>query len=461
MSILEVFSPYDGTKLGEIERVTEEGLEQMLQRADAVFKDRSKWLSISARVEILRKLSAMLETVSEDYAQMIAKECGKPLTDSRIEVSRAINGIRLAIKELPHMKGEEVPMGQTPSSEGRRAYTFMEPIGVVAAVSAFNHPLNLIIHQVVPAIAVGAPVIIKPDSGTPLCAKRFVDMVYEAGLPKDWCQLCVCSQDITGKLTSDKRIAFLSFVGSARVGWLLVKNSYPGMRFALEHGGIAPAIVDKNIDDMDAVVASIAKGAFYHAGQVCISTQRVYVHSDVREEFCKKLIDKSNSLKVGDPLDAATEVGPLILPKELDRMDEWIAEAVSGGATVMCGGERISESLYKPTVLFNPPKDAKVSREEVFGPVVSIYEYSDIDNALELANDSEYPFQSAVYSTDINVINRLTEELDASAVLVNDHTAFRVDWMPFAGRRKAGFGIGGISHSMHDMTQYKMVVIKR
>jgi acyl-CoA reductase-like NAD-dependent aldehyde dehydrogenase len=459
MSQLNVTSPFDGSPIKTINRNSADEVEHMLQTATALFKNRDCWLQLFERTEILTKLAGLLENEASDFAMLIAKEGGKPLIDAKVEVARAIDGIYLAIKELAHvMRGEEIPMGLTPASKDRVAFTTYEPIGVVVAVSAFNHPLNLIVHQVVPAIAVGCPVIVKPATNTPLNCLRFVELVHQAGLAKEWCQTCVCDNQTAEKLITDQRVAFLSFIGSARIGWWLKSKLAPGTRCALEHGGVAPVIVDENVD-LDKIVAPLLKGSFYHAGQVCVSTQKIFAPKSIAETLAQKLADGAKKLKVGDATLPDTEVGPLITHAEVDRVHEWVTEAIDGGAMLLTGGKKISDSLYEPTVLLNPPNEAKVSTAEVFGPVVCVYSYEQRQDAIDLANSLDVAFQAAVFSNDIHVVNDTVKRLDASTVMVNDHTAFRVDWMPFAGRRHSGYGIGGIGYTMHDIVQHKMTVI--
>ena len=457
---LEVTSPFDGSLIKSIPMHGAEDAEAMLKKALACYGDRAAWLDHHERIAVLKKLARLIEAEAAQFALLIAREGGKPLLDARVEVARAIDGIGLAIKELAHvMRGEEIPMGHTPAAAGRVAFTTFEPIGVVVAVSAFNHPLNLIVHQVVPAIAVGCPVIVKPAATTPLNCIRFVDLVHEAGLPEEWCQCIVTDNEVAERLVTDSRIGFFTFIGSARVGWGLRSKLAPGVRCALEHGGAAPVIVDESAD-LDKAIPSLLKGGFYHAGQVCVSVQRVFAPESTARELARKLADGAAGLKVGDPTSEETEVGPLILPREVDRVDSWVQEAVERGAGLLTGGRRISDSTYEPTVLFNPPTDARVSTLEIFGPVVCVYEYRDRLEAIERANGLDVAFQAAVYAENLEVAMDTVKRLDATAVMVNDHTAFRVDWMPFAGRRTSGYGIGGIGYTMHDMIQPKMTLIK-
>jgi acyl-CoA reductase-like NAD-dependent aldehyde dehydrogenase len=255
-------------------------------------------------------------------------------------------------------------------------------------------------------------------------------------------------------------VAFLSFIGSAGVGWMLRSKLPPGTRCALEHGGSAPMLIDRDVD-LDAIIEPVVKGGYYHAGQVCVSTQRIFVHRDVHDAFVERLTQRVAKLRVGDPRAPETEVGPLILPKEVERVARWVEEALAGGARASTGAKRLGETTYAPTVLLDPAADARVSREEVFGPVTCVYPYTQLDQAIERANSLPLAFQASVFTRDLDVAMRAAERLDASSVMVNDHTAFRVDWMPFAGRKHSGYGVGGIGWTMHDMTQAKLIVLKR
>jgi len=302
---------------------------------------------------------------------------GKPLVDARIEVARAIDGIALAAKELLHvMRGEEIPMGHTEATRGRTAFTCCEPIGVVLAISAFNHPLNLIVHQVIPAVAVGCPVIVDESA------------------------------------------------------------------------------------DLDRAVPSLVKGGFYHAGQVCVSVQRVFSAEAIARKLAEKLAAGAAQLKVGAATAEETEVGPLILPREVDRVHAWVEEAVASGAELLAGGQPLGDTMYQPTVLFDPDAEANISKEEILGPVICVYPYRDRHEAIQRANRLDVAFQAAVYTDSLEVALDTVKRLDASAVMVNDHNAFRADWMPFAGRRVSGYGVGGIGYTMRDMVQTKMTVIK-
>lgn len=457
---VEIRAPFDQSVIATVDKAGWEALETALARAYALYLERDNWIPKPERLAILSRLKTLLAERHEALSVEAAREGGKPLIDSRVEVTRAIDSIQVCIDAMRTEGGKEIPMNVNAASLGKLAVTRREPLGVVVAYSAFNHPVNLIAHQVGPAIAAGCPVIVKPAEAAPLSCFRFVKLLHEAGLPEEWCQACLVSgHDLSVRLISDKRVAFLSFIGSAEVGWMLRSKLAPGARCSLENGGVAPVIVDETAD-LDAAIEPLAKGGFYHAGQVCVSVQRIYVHESVAEEFAEKLAARAKRLVVGDPTLDTTEVGPLIRPKEVDRVETWVQEAVDHGTKLLCGGKRISDSCYECTVLFNPADDLMVSREEVFGPVVCVYSYKNIDKAIERANALPYSFQAAIYTNDLNTAMRGYARLNGSAIMVNEHTAFRVDWMPFGGLKESGLGVGGIPYTYHDMTIEKMLVIK-
>ena len=456
----EVLAPYDGTLIATVARADRAGVEIALETAHRLFRDRDGWLSPHERGAILERTASIMHARREDLAVEAAREGGKPLVDSLIEVDRAVDSVKVCVERLRVQAGTEIPMGLTPASTGRLAFTRHEPIGVVVAFSAFNHPLNLIVHQVGPAVATGCPVIVKPAEATPLSCMRFVAILREAWLPEEWCQaLQTTDLEVAGALVSDQRVGFFSFIGSDRVGWMLRSKLAPGTRCALEHGGAAPVIVAADAD-LDYALPLLAKGGFYHAGQVCVSVQRVFAERRIARELAERLAEAGNALKVGDPTVPDTDVGPLIRAAEVQRVGEWVREAIDGGAERLSGGEPTSASCYAPTVLFNPPADAKVSTHEIFGPVICVYPYDELDEAINRANALPVAFQAAVFTRDLDAALRASRLLDASAVMVNDHTAFRVDWMPFAGLRRSGLGVGGIPYTMSDMQIEKMVVVR-
>lgn len=457
--MLKVRSPFDQSLIKEIPFVGKKEVEKALATAYALFQNQSKWIPPHERIAILERTAEIMKTRIEELTKTAAQEGGKPYQDSKVEVLRAINGVKLAAEHIAQLKGEQIPMGLTKASENRIAFTTREPIGVVSSISAFNHPLNLIIHQSVTAIAAGCPVIIKPALTTPLSCLAFVEILAEAGLPEGWCQAIICENEAAEQLVTDTRVNYFSFIGSAKVGWYLRSKLSAGTRCALEHGGAAPVIVERDAD-FDKMLPSLLKGGFYHAGQVCVSVQRVFAHESICEDLANQLATMADKLVVGDQMNEKTEVGPLILPREVDRVEEWVDEAVEAGAKLLCGGKRISDSCYEPTVLLNPPLNVRVSTSEIFGPVVCVYSYADREQAIEIANDLDVHFQASVFTKNLDVALECVKKLNATAVMVNDHTAFRVDWMPFGGRDSSGIGMGGIQYSMHEMTREKLMVIK-
>ena len=457
---LAVTSPYDGRELAQLPTGGTEHVHDALAAAQALFRDKSAWLPIPQRLEILAKTAEIMQARVEELTLLAASEGGKPYRDSRVEVIRAIDGVHLSAETLRAHPGHVIPIGTTEATAGRIAFTRKEPIGVVVAVSAFNHPLNLIVHQVAPAVASGCPVVVKPADDTPLSCVRFVEILREAGLPNAWCQVMITDDLATAEaLVTDDRVGFFSFIGSARVGWMLRSKLAPGVRCALEHGGAAPVVVAPPYD-RDAALASILKGGFYHAGQVCVSVQRVFVPKDEAVSFAEDLASHAEKLVVGLPEDENTDVGPLIRPREVSRVAEWVDEAVGSGARLLCGGKSLPNNCYAPTVLLDPPADAKVSTLEIFGPVVCVYGYDDLEEAVRQANALPVAFQAAVFTSDIDQAMRLFSRLDGSVVMINDHSAFRDDVMPFAGLRQSGLGVGGIPYTMEDMQIEKMMVVK-
>lgn len=457
--VLTVSAPFDEAQIATVAAADAAVVEQALSTAYKLYHDRKHWLSPARRIEILQNLVRLMTGKIEHLSIEAAREGGKPYVDSKVEVIRAIDSIQICIDCLRTGGGHEIPMDINAASHQHLAFTRHEPIGVVVAVSAFNHPVNLIAHQVGPAIAAGCPVIVKPAEDTPLSCYNLVQMLHEAGLPQAWCQALVVKDiNLASRLVTDARVGFFSFIGSARVGWMLRSQLAPGVRCALEHGGAAPVIVAADAD-LDDALPRLAKGGMYHAGQVCVSVQRVFCHESIAVDVARQLVALSEKMSVDDPLLPDTDVGPLIRPTEVVRVGEWVEQAIEAGAECLCGGQAASETCYEPTVLYNPPADTKVSSQEIFGPVICVYPYSDIQDAFERANALSYSFQASVFTRDIDTAMLAYRHLDASAVMVNEHSAFRVDWMPFAGLKQSGLGVGGIPYTYHDMQIEKMLVL--
>ncbi len=457
--VIEVLAPFDRSIIAEVETANADHIDQAMNVAYSLYRDKDSWLPLYKRIEILEKTAQIMVQKKERLAAEAAKEGGKPLVDSNVEVTRAIDGIHLCIETLKTDQGEIIPMGVSPSSEKRIAITQKEPIGVVVAVSAFNHPLNLIVHQVAAAVAAGCPVIVKPAEDTPLSCLNFVNILWQAGLPTEWCQAVIPeSIAVAEKLVTDERVGFFTFIGSAKIGWMLRSKLAPGVRCALEHGGAAPVIMAEDTDVATAV-QKLGKGGYYHAGQVCVSVQRVFAHKTLADSFIEQLASYAKQQRIGDPTLEETDVGPLIRPAEVDRISSWVSEAKNEGAQCITGGNAISETCYECTVLASPSSESKVSTAEIFGPVVCVYEYDDLDLAIQQANALPFSFQASVFTNSLDTAMRVYKRIDASAVMLNDHTAFRIDGMPFAGLKQSGLGVGGIPYTIEDMQVNKMLVM--
>jgi acyl-CoA reductase-like NAD-dependent aldehyde dehydrogenase len=457
MGQLIVTNPFDAAPVGEVKLSPESDVDLALAIAEKTHRNARKGLPRHERAAILKRAAELMKSRADELALLIASEGGKPLIDAKVEVERAIDGVETCAADIANNAGYEIPMDLTPAGDGKMAFTIREPIGPVVAISAFNHPLNLIVHQVAPAVAAGNPVIVKPADDTPLSCKIFIDILHQAGLAPEWAQFICCDVSAAQKLVTDERVAFFSFIGSAAVGWKLRSLLAPGTRVALEHGGVAPVIVCPSARK-EQFIPSLVKGGFYHSGQVCVSVQRVFSFGSSARELAENIADYASGLIVGNAIDAETQCGPLIRNREVDRVEEWVAEAVDAGAEVVCGGKRLSASCYAPTVLLNPPETCRVSSQEIFGPVISVYGKKSLDDAIAQANSLPFAFQASVFSNDYTEIMDAVNRLDGSAIMVNEHSAFRVDWMPFAGRKRSGLGVGGISHTLEEMSQSKLTV---
>lgn len=457
MKKLDVINPYNLEKIEEIEFLSKEAVTKSLDLASNIFQDKKKLLPKYERIGLLKRFGGLLKGKKEAIVNQALLEGGKPYKDSAIEFDRGLNGVEIAVEELSNLSGREIPMNISDSSKNRSAYTNFAPRGVVTAVSAFNHPINLIIHQVIPAIAAGCPVIVKPASTTPLSCRTIVETLYEAGLDKGLCQLVVTGNEVAEQLITSSKVSFFSFVGSGRVGWYLRSRLAAGADCALEHGGVAPVIVDESAD-LEHCVASLLRGGYYHAGQVCVSVQRIFVHKNISQKFTNLFTEKIKTLKVGDPKNKDTDVGPLILPKEVDRVHSWVSNSLDQGAELLVGGKKLSETMYAPTLLKNVSNKCELATKEVFGPVVIVNEFTDINEAIKASNSLNLAFQAAIFTQNLNNAQTAAMDLEGMAIMINDHTAFRVDWMPFGGYKESGLKVGGIGHSIRDMSLEKMVV---
>jgi acyl-CoA reductase-like NAD-dependent aldehyde dehydrogenase len=455
-----VNSPYDGRITGAVEIPRAEDIEKAFFNAENSFRNTMKKMPAFQRAEILYKTSQLIKQNHEELSQLIASEGGKPLKDARIEVTRAINTVKMSGDEALNLNGSQLSLDRAKGSENHLAFTIKEPIGTVLAISAFNHPVNLICHQAATAIAAGNSLIIKPSEKTPLSCFKIAQYLIESGLPEDCISVLPLTGQETEKIIGDNRLRFVSFIGNASVGWKIPKLIAPGVGYALEHGGTATALIDKSAD-IDNAVISVTKGGYYHAGQVCVSTQNVFVHESKFEEFLSKFNENVIKLKTGDPNDDTIDVGPIITTQKAEEILGQINEAISLGAELILGGELMENNCITPTILTNTNYDMKVMNSEIFGPVVNVNSFNSIDKVIEDCNNTPYAFQNAVYAQDIDVALYFARNIDSKAVIINDSTAFRVDWMPFGGAKEAGFKVGGIKFSINDLVEEKLIIIKQ
>lgn len=454
---MQVINPFDQTVITDIDVYSEKKAYEKVLKAHDLFRNSNNWLTKIKRRDVLEKLKGILISKRDLIIDTAVSEGGKPYKDTVVEFDRGISGIDIALWEIFNLKGDVISMELNEASMHRHAYTIKEPRGVVLAISAFNHPFNLIIHQVIPCIATSCPVLIKPASKTPLSCKIIVESIYQAGLDPLWCQYLPIENDVCESLLACDEIAFMSFIGSAKVGWHLRSKLAPGTHCALEHGGIAPVIIDRNVDFKE-IVSKLVKSSFYHAGQVCVSTQRIFVATESADEFLEEFKAATARLKVLDPKNKDSDVGPLIRPAELKRIETWVSESLDHGARLVIGGQQVHKTCYEPTIIFNPRPDDKISTEEIFGPVVAIYPYTHLADAIARANDTKYFFQAAIFTNDVDNAFFAARTLQGRCVLINDHSAFRVDWMPFGGHRYSGLGVSGIGYSMTDLSIDKLLI---
>jgi acyl-CoA reductase-like NAD-dependent aldehyde dehydrogenase len=411
------------------------------------------------RAEILDTAARLLAERRDDFARIIAVEAAKPLKTARAEAERAVETFRFAAAEARTMAGDMVPLDATATGEGKLGFTLRVPIGVVGAISPFNFPLNLVAHKLAPAIAAGCPVVLKPASQTPFSGIALAELLIDdCGLPAEWLHVVTGGGSTVGNALVDHAdIALITFTGSPDVGWS-IRARAPRKKVGLELGNNAPVIIEPD-SDWSAAATKIRTAGFAHAGQSCISTQRVLVHHDVFEAFTEALVKEVSSLVVGDPLDDATDLSALISKGERDRVKEWVDEAVAQGAEVACGGELDEQGVLGPTVLTGATPEMKVCSQEVFGPVVALAAYRDLDEALRIANDTRYGLQAAIFTRDIGDALRAVQTLDFGGVLVNEVPTWRADQQPYGGVRDSGNTREGPAYSVREMTELRMVVL--
>ena len=454
---LEVKNKYNGSTVGVLPTARREDLDAAIaaaERAEIVMADMPAY----KRSEILLRAAALIRERADDLAKTIAAEAGKALKFARAEVDRAQTTFTFAAEEAKRLHGETIPLDAIPSGEGYFGFWTRRPVGVIAAISPFNFPLNLVAHKVAPAIASGNTLVLKPATSTPLAAVKLCQILQEAGLPAGAINLVVGSGGTVGEwLVTDPRVDKITFTGSPDVGRHIL--SVAGIKkVTLELGNNSPVVIAPDAD-LDFVAKRCAVGAFYNSGQVCISVQRIYSQKQVYEPFSEKFILATEAMVVGDPLDERVDVGPMIDPKEVDRIEGWVKEARTSGAKVLTGGKR-EGAVYHPTVLADVTPEMKVISEEVFAPVASIISCDDFEESLRQANDTKFGLQVGVFTKDIDRVFKAVKRLNFGGVIINDTPAFRADHMPYGGNRQSGLGREGVRFAMEEMTNIQMVAIR-
>jgi acyl-CoA reductase-like NAD-dependent aldehyde dehydrogenase len=453
---LTVDSPYDGHRIAAVPKCDAADVDRAVRAARAAL---AAHLPPWQRAQILDTAARLLSERTEEFARTIAEEAAKPIKTARIEANRAVSTFTFAAAAARGLAGDVVPLDAADVGDGKLGFTLRIPIGVVGAISPFNFPLNLVAHKLAPAIAAGCPVVLKPASQTPLSAIKLARLLLdECGLPADRLHVVTGGGGTVGNaLVDHDDIAMITFTGSPDVGWG-IKSQAPRKKVGLELGNNAPVILEPS-GDFETAAKKISVAGFSHAGQSCISTQRVYVHEKIASEFLDVLVPLVESLRVGDPLDESTDVSALISASERDRVVSWVREAEQHGAKVAVGGE-VDDGVLSPTVLTDVESDMKVCALEVFGPVVAVQTYRALDDALALANDTRYGLQAAVFTAELETALRAARELDFGGVLVNEVPTWRADQMPYGGIRDSGNTREGPRYAVREMTEERLVVIQ-
>ncbi len=453
----EVRNPFDGSAAGVTYLAGPAELESALAAAAGSFAG-LKAMSSYERAAVLRRVVEGIGERAEELARTICVESGKPIREARGEVCRAQNTFEIAAEEAKRLGGEVMPLDIMPGNDGRFAIIRRFPVGVVLGITPFNFPLNLVAHKVAPAMACGNPIIIKPAPATPITALKLAQIIEAAGWPSGALSVVPCTNENAQNLFLDERVKKLSFTGSAKVGWML-KAMAGRKKVTLELGGNAGVIVHSDADVMEAA-ERCALGAFSNAGQICISVQRIFVQKDIYESFKDALLVCTAKIRMGDPLDDKTTLGPMIEQAAAERTEEWVKEAVSGGAVVLAGGRR-NGAFFEPTVLEKTTPSMKVCGEEVFAPLVSLVPYGSFDTALELVNSGNWGLQAGVFTNDMRRIMRAYDRLDVGGVVAGDIPAYRADNMPYGGVKMSGFGREGVRYAIEEMTELKLLALKK
>jgi acyl-CoA reductase-like NAD-dependent aldehyde dehydrogenase len=452
---LEVTSPYSDEVVGRVAKANADHARKAVDAAERALRNR---LPAHKRAEILVRVAGYLGKRHDEVARLISDEAGKPMKAARIEASRAMSTYTFAAVEARKLAGEVVPMDASQAGEGKLAFTLREPIGIVGAISPFNFPLNLVAHKIASALAAGCPVVLKPASQTPLSALLLAELETEAGLPPGWLNVLVGpAGEIGDVLVEEDRVKAISFTGSSEVGWRLRERA-ARKRVLLELGNSTPVIVQGDAD-LDEATDKLAQHSFSFAGQSCISVQRIYVQKWVYDDFVERFVPKVEALVAGDPADEETDVGPVVDDDARDRILSWIDEAREAGAHILTGGTVLDGRVIRPTVLADVDLGMKVCREEVFGPVVTLASYDQLDDAIQLANGTRYGLQAGIFTASLPAALRAAQQLRFGGVTINESPTFRADQMPYGGVKDSGNTREGPHYTVRELTEERVVVI--
>ncbi|WP_240689452.1 aldehyde dehydrogenase family protein [Ammoniphilus sp. YIM 78166] len=455
--VIEVRDPQDNSLIDTVPAATAEEMAKAIEAAKEGVKIAAE-MPVHQRIAILNKTADIIERRKEEYATTIAREGSKTIREARKEVTRCIETIRISAEEARRIHGETIPFDQMPGSENRMGYYYRFPIGLIAAITPFNDPLNLVAHKVGPAIASGNAIIVKPATVTPLSAILLAEALLEAGLPPQVLTVITGNgSEIGDVLVTHPAVRMISFTGGSQAG-LDISRKAGLKKIGMELGSNSPVIVLADAD-LEEAVESTVSGAFWAAGQNCLGVQRVYIEESIFDTFKDKFTARTKQYRTGDKLSEWTDMGPMITEKEAIRVETWVNEAIEKGATLICGGER-NGAFYSPTVLADLPEDCTLAKEEVFGPVVMLYPVSDLEAAIQQSNSADYGLQAGIFTSNLEKAFSAIKHLEVGGVMINDSTDYRIDAMPFGGVKGSGLGREGIQFAIHEMTEPKVVCFK-
>ncbi len=460
MEEIEVRDKYTGGVIGRVPSIQVEHLENIIKEAFAAFSRHLETLSLNKRADILMEASSLIRKRNDDFAKIIAREAGKPIKYSRKEANRAPLTLQFSAEEAKRIHGETIPFDAEPRGQDRTGYWYRVPAGLVAAITPFNDPLNLVAHKLGPAVAAGNTVVLKPASLTPLSAIKLVETLQEAGLPGDYVRVVTGYGEKLGPtLVSSPYVRVVTFTGGVEAGEKITKMA--GLKkIAMELGSNCPVIVMEDAP-LDFAATCIVDAGYNCQGQNCIHAQRIVIHESLYEELVDRLVRNTRKLKVGNPLDESTDVGPMITESEAVRVEKWVNEAVRKGAKLMVGGER-NGPVYAPTILAEVPKDATIAAQEIFGPVMIVSKFEKMSDAVRESNSTNYGLHAGIFTKSIDNALRAIADLKFGSVLINDTSDFRVDFMPFGGMKYSGLGREGVRFAIEEtMTEIKTVIFRK